>query len=297
MAARCFNKRRFKLIVHELGLGNIAMLIKYNMRLILLLVCYLFLSAKMSGAKTMDEMNNIEVYRKASPGVVNISSVVVEYDFFYRPIPKEGIGSGVIIDELGHIVTNNHVIKDSQRLEVTLYDGSKTSAILVGTDPGYDLAVIKINVPGKKLNVIPLGNSKDLKTGQKVLAIGNPFGFGQTLTTGVISSLQRSIKTHTGAIIKDVVQTDAAINPGNSGGPLLNSKGEVVGINTMILSPTGSNVGVGFSIPVNTVKKIVPGLMSGRSSLYGILPLVFFGLVLVIFRVFWQQVLNRKKIV
>lgn len=259
------------------------------------LIILLSLWAGRSAAKTVDEMNNIEVYRKASPGVVNISSVVVEYDFFYRPIPKEGTGSGVIIDELGHIVTNNHVIKNSQRLEVTLYDGSRTSAILVGTDPGYDLAVIKINVPGKKLNVIPLGNSKDLKTGQKVLAIGNPFGLGQTLTTGVISSLQRSIKTGTGAIIKHVIQTDAAINPGNSGGPLLNSKGELIGINTMILSPTGANVGVGFGIPVNTVKKIVPGLVSGRSSLYGVLPLVFLGLVLVILRVFWQQVINRKK--
>lgn len=271
------------------------MLNKNKCKSIFFLIVFLSFLAEITAAKTVEEMNNIEIYRKASPGVVNISSVVVEYDFFYRPIPKEGIGSGVIIDELGHIVTNNHVIQDSQRLEVTLYDGSKTSAILVGTDPGYDLAVIKIDVPKEKLNVIPLGNSKGLKAGQKVLAIGNPFGFGQTLTTGVISSLQRSIKTDTGAIIKHVIQTDAAINPGNSGGPLLNSKGELIGINTMILSPTGANVGVGFGIPVNTVKKIVPGLISGRSSLYGILPLVFLGLVLVIFRVFRQQVVNRIK--
>ena len=267
---------------------------KYCKSIFFSIVFFSFLSG-ITVAKTMDEINNIEIYRKASPGVVNISSVVVEYDSFYRPIPKEGTGSGVIIDKLGHIVTNNHVIQDSQRLEVTLYDGTKTGAILVGTDPGYDLAVIKITVPGKKLAVIPMGNSKDLKAGQKVLAIGNPFGLGQTLTTGVISSLQRSIKTDTGAIIKHVIQTDAAINPGNSGGPLLNSKGELVGINTMILSPTGANVGVGFGIPVNTIKKIVPGLVSGRASLSGILPLVFLGLVLVIFRVFWQQVVNRKK--
>ena len=271
------------------------MLNKNKCKSIFFLIVFLSFLAEIIAAKTVEEMNNIEIYRKASPGVVNISSVVVEYDFFYRPIPKEGIGSGVIIDLLGHIVTNNHVIRDSQRLEVTLYDGSKTSAILVGTDPGYDLAVIKINVPKEKLNVIPLGNSKGLKAGQKVLAIGNPFGLGQTLTTGVISSLQRSIKTGTGAIIKHVIQTDAAINPGNSGGPLLNSKGELIGINTMILSPTGANVGVGFGIPVNTVKKIVPGLISGRSSLYGILPLVFLGLILVIFRVFRQQVVNRIK--
>jgi len=273
------------------------MLNKNEYKLIFFVIMLLsFLTGRIE-AKTVDEINNIEVYRKTSPGVVNISSVVVEYDFYYRPIPKEGTGSGVIIDELGHIVTNNHVIKDSQRLEVTLYDGSKARAILVGTDPGYDLAVIKINVPGKKLNVIPWGNSKDLKAGQKVLAIGNPFGFGQTLTTGIVSSLKRSIKTGSGAIIKHVVQTDAAINPGNSGGPLLNSKGEVVGINTMILSPTGSNVGVGFSIPVNTVKKIVPGLVSGRSSLYGMLPLAIFGLALVIFRVFWRQVKKMETIV
>lgn len=244
----------------------------------------------------MDEMNNIEVYRKASPGVVNITSVVVEYDFFYRPIPKEGTGSGAVIDELGHIVTNNHVIQDSRSLEVTLSDGSKQPAVLVGTDPGYDLAVIKIDVPEGKLKAIPMGSSKDLKVGQKVLAIGNPFGFGQTLTTGVISSLQRSIQTETGSIIRDVIQTDAAINPGNSGGPLLNSKGEIIGINTMILSPTGANVGVGFGIPVDTVKQVVPRLISGRFSFYGILPLSFFALVLIIFYIFLWKVVSRIKL-
>lgn len=271
------------------------MLKKYNIRSILFLVGCLFLSANMSGAKTMDEINNIEIYRKASPGVVNISSVVVEYDFYRRPIPKEGTGSGAIIDEMGHIVTNNHVIQDSRRLEVTLFDGSRWSAVLIGADPENDLAVIKINAPEKKLKVIPMGNSKDLKVGQKVMAIGNPFGLGQTLTTGVISSLQRSIQTGRSSIIKNVVQTDAAINPGNSGGPLLNSRGEIVGINTMILSPTGANVGIGFAIPVDVVKRVVPRLISGRSSYYGILPLVFLGLALLAFHLFWRQVVERKK--
>ncbi|TFG95424.1 MAG: trypsin-like serine protease [Calditrichales bacterium] len=260
------------------------------------LVISLSLLSGPAGAKTMDEMNNIEIYRKASPGVVNISSVVVEYDFFYRPIHKEGTGSGIVIDQLGHIVTNNHVIQDSRSLEVTLSDGSKRPAVLVGTDPGYDLAVIKIDVPEGKLKAIPMGSSKDLKVGQKVLAIGNPFGFGQTLTTGVISSLQRSIQTETGSIIKDLIQTDAAINPGNSGGPLLNSKGEIIGINTMILSPTGANVGVGFGIPVDTVKQVIPRLISGRFSYYGILPLAFFALVSIIFYIFWRQVVGRIKI-
>ena len=270
----------------------------FFMGFFLCLVISLSLLSGPAGAKTMDEMNNIEVYRKASPGVVNITSVVVEYDFFYRPTPEEGTGSGVVIDQLGHIVTNNHVIQNSRSLEVTLSDGSKQPAVLVGTDPGYDLAVIKIDVPEVKLKPIPMGSSKDLKVGQKVLAIGNPFGFGQTLTTGVISSLQRSIQTETGSIIRDVIQSDAAINPGNSGGPLLNSKGEIIGINTMLLSPTGANVGIGFGIPVDTVNQVVPRLVSGRFSYYGILPLAFFALTLFIFYIILRQVagrINRNK--
>jgi S1-C subfamily serine protease len=259
------------------------------------LVISLFLLAGLSEARTRAETNNIEVYRKASPGVVNISSVVVEYDFFYRPVPKEGTGSGVIIDGLGHIVTNNHVIQDSRRLEVTLSDGSRWNAVLVGVDPENDLAVVKINAPEEKLKPLPLGSSKGLRVGQKVMAIGNPFGFGQTLTVGVISSLKRSIQTGRGSLIKNVVQTDAAINPGNSGGPLLNSKGEIIGINTMIFSPTGASVGVGFAIPVDIVKRVVPRLVSGRSSYYGILPLVFIGLVLATSHLFWRQVVARKK--
>ncbi|NIS68333.1 MAG: trypsin-like serine protease [Proteobacteria bacterium] len=246
-------------------------------------------------AELAEEVNNIEIYRMASPGVVNISSVVIKYDFFYRPIPQEGTGSGVIIDEKGYIFTNNHVIQNAQTLEVTLADGSKRPASLVGIDPDNDLAVIKIDISDKKLTTIPMGSSKDLSVGQKVLAIGNPFGLGQSLTTGVISSLGRDIQTGTGAIIRNMVQTDAAINPGNSGGPLLNSRGEMIGINTAILSPTGGSVGVGFGIPVDTVRKVVPRLFSSKLSYYGIQPLVFFALVVLVLYLLWSRVAALKK--
>lgn len=246
-------------------------------------------------AMTRGEVNNIEIYQKVASGVVNISSVVVEYDFFYQPIPKEGIGSGAIIDERGYIVTNNHVIQNAQSLEVTLSDGSKWSARLVGNDPDNDLAVIKIDILDRKLTAISMGSSKELKVGQKVLAIGNPFGLGQTLTSGVISSLQRSIRTGTGNIIQNVVQTDAAINPGNSGGPLLNSSGEMIGISTMILSPTGANVGVGFGIPVDTVKRIISRLIVGNFSYYGIRLLGFLAPVLFILYLLWRRVVDLKE--
>lgn len=212
-------------------------------------------------AETEDEENNISIYRRAGPGVVNITSVVVERDFFLNPIPREGAGSGSIIDSAGHILTNHHVIQDSTKLEVTLSDESKWPARFVGADPDNDLAVIKIDVPKEKLTVIPMGDSSQLQVGRKVLAIGNPFGLGQTLTTGVISSLGRSIRSGAGILIQDVIQTDAAINPGNSGGPLLDSTGKIVGINSAIISPTGASVGIGFAVPVNTAKRIVPELI------------------------------------
>jgi putative serine protease PepD len=194
--------------------------------------------------------------------VVNITSVVLERDFFFNPIPREGAGSGSIIDTDGHILTNHHVIRDSTKLEVTLSDGSKWSARLVGVDPDNDLAVIKVDAPKEKLTVISMGDSSELQIGQKVLAIGNPFGLGQTLTTGIISSLGRSIRSEAGTLIEDVIQTDAAINPGNSGGPLLDSKGRIIGINSAIISPTGASVGIGFAIPVNTANRILPELIS-----------------------------------
>jgi putative serine protease PepD len=213
-------------------------------------------------ALTDDEKANIAIYQKASPSVVNIISTVITRDFFLNPIPREGSGSGSIIDNRGHILTNNHVIRDAQKLEVTLSDGTKWAATLVGTDPDNDLAVLKIKAPPEKLKSLPMSDSRKLQVGQKVLAIGNPFGLGLTLTTGIISSLGRTIRSEVGTMIEDVIQTDASINPGNSGGPLLNSEGEMIGINTAILSPTGGSVGIGFAIPVNTAKRIIPQLIS-----------------------------------
>ena len=235
--------------------------------LIIIGVFFLLGGQTIAVAQTEDEINNISIYSRVGPGVVNITSVVVERDFFSRPVPKEGAGSGAIIDTKGHILTNHHVIRTSDKLEVTLSDGSRWPARLVGSDPGNDLAVLKIEAPGKKLTVIPMGDSSQLEVGQKVLAIGNPFGLGQTLTTGIISSLARSIRSESGILINDVIQTDAAINPGNSGGPLLDSNGKIIGINSAIISPTGASVGIGFAIPVNTAKRILPDLISkGRVS-------------------------------
>ena len=161
-------------------------------------IFFVFVGYNVVIAKTEDEENNISIYRQVGPGVVNITSVVVQRDFFFNPIPREGAGSGSIIDTKGHILTNHHVIRDSTKLEVTLSDGSKWPARLVGIDPDNDLAVIKVDAPKEKLTVIPMGNSSELQIGQKVLAIGNPFGLGQTLTTGIISSLGRSIRSGAG---------------------------------------------------------------------------------------------------
>jgi len=211
---------------------------------------------------TEDEKNNISVYEKVADGVVNVTSTAIQMDFFFNAFPTQGSGSGSIIDTKGHILTNHHVVADAQKLEVTLADGSKWPAKMVGLDPDNDLAVIKIDAPKEKLKVISMGDSKNLRIGQKVLAIGNPFGLQRTLTTGIISSLGRTIRSEVGTLIEDVIQTDAAINPGNSGGPLLNSDGEIVGINSAIISPTGGSVGIGFAIPANTAKRVVPELLS-----------------------------------
>jgi S1-C subfamily serine protease len=228
---------------------------------ILVLLLSLF-SVEVSYSITEDEKNNIAVYEKVADGVVNVTSTAIQMDFFFNAFPTQGSGSGSIIDAKGHILTNHHVVANAQKLEVTLADGSKWPAKLIGSDPDNDLAVIKIDAPKEKLKVIPMGDSKSLKIGQKVLAIGNPFGLQRTLTTGIISSLGRTIRSEVGTLIEDVIQTDAAINPGNSGGPLLNSEGEIVGINSAIISPTGGSVGIGFAIPVNTAKKVVPELIS-----------------------------------
>jgi putative serine protease PepD len=215
-----------------------------------------------------DEQNNIEIYRKYSAGVVNITSTSIELDFFrLEAVPVEaGSGSGVVIDDKGHVITNFHVIEPSLRggeMIVTLADKSQLTAKLVGMDPSSDLAVIRIELPRARPPAIPLGTSKDLVVGQKVLAIGNPFGYQRTLTTGIISATGRSIQALDGRIIENVIQTDAAINSGNSGGPLLNSKGEIIGINSAIFSPAQSgNIGIGFAIPADTVRRVVEDLIA-----------------------------------
>lgn len=211
-----------------------------------------------------DEQVNVDVYNKVSTGVVNITSTVVEYDFWLMPYANEATGSGVVLDLDGHVLTNNHVIESARSLEVALPDHTTYQADVVGQDPQNDLAVIRlIKVPKERLHPVPLGDSSTLKVGQKVLAIGNPFRMQNTLTTGIVSSLGRKIRTDTG-LIDNVIQTDAAINPGNSGGPLLNSAAEMIGVNTMIISPggaNGGNVGIGFAVPVNTVRRVVTDLI------------------------------------
>jgi S1-C subfamily serine protease len=207
-----------------------------------------------------DEQNNIEIYRTVSPGVVNITSKGYARNMF-GVYPTEGTGSGAIIDEQGHILTNFHVVQGARQLEVQV-ENEKFPARLIGTDPDNDIAVIKINPP-HNLTVVRLGSSQGLMVGQKVLAIGNPFGLQRTLTTGVISGLERPIQSpRTGRTIEGAIQTDASINPGNSGGPLLNSRGEMIGINTQIISPNEGSVGIGFAVPVDTAKKIIPDLIA-----------------------------------
>jgi S1-C subfamily serine protease len=212
-----------------------------------------------------DEQVNIQVYNKVSPGVVNITSTVVEYDFFFQAYASQGTGSGIVLDLEGNVLTNYHVIESAQNLEVALPDQTKYRARLVGEDPQNDLAVIRLTgAPRERLHPVSLGDSSTLKVGQKVLAIGNPFRLQNTLTTGIISSLGRKIRAEGGNLIDNIIQTDAAINPGNSGGPLLNAAGEMIGINTMILSPggaNGGNVGIGFAVPVNTVRRVAMDLI------------------------------------
>jgi putative serine protease PepD len=227
-----------------------------------ILVLLLCLLGTQAFSVTEDEKNNISVYEKVGDGVVNITNTALQMDFFFNAFPTQGSGSGSIINTKGHILTNHHVVANAQKLEVTLADGSKWPAKLVGSDPDCDLAVIKIDAPKEKLKVIPMGDSRNLRIGQKVLAIGNPFGLERTLTTGIISSLGRTIRSEAGTMMEDIIQTDAAINPGNSGGPLLNSEGEIVGINSAIISPSGGSVGIGFAVPVNTAKRVVPELLA-----------------------------------
>jgi S1-C subfamily serine protease len=206
-----------------------------------------------------EEQNNISVYRKNIASVVNITSRVMTFDFFYGLVPQEGQGSGFVIDKEGHILTNYHVIADARQVEVTLHDRKKYKATIVGTDKSHDLAIVQIKAPN--LQAMTLGDSTNLQVGQKVYAIGNPFGLSGTLTRGIVSSI-RQVQEPDGLVIDEAIQTDAAINPGNSGGPLLNWHGEVIGINTMIASSVGQSAGIGFAIPINTAKAVVNDLVT-----------------------------------
>jgi S1-C subfamily serine protease len=215
------------------------------------------------GELAADERATIEVFERSRDSVVFISTRQRVRDFWTRnvfSVPR-GTGSGFIWDENGHVVTNYHVIEDASEASVRLADGREVKATLVGASPSHDIAVLRIGVAFKRPPAVPLGTSHDLKVGQKVYAIGNPFGLDWTLTTGIVSALDRSLPSDGGATIEHLIQTDAAINPGNSGGPLLDSAGRLIGINTAIYSPSGTSAGIGFAVPVDTVNRVVPQLI------------------------------------
>ena len=218
--------------------------------------------AQRDAALTEDESINVRIYRQASPAVANILTKATEYDFFMDPVPIEGAGSGFVIDPRGYILTNFHVVEGAQSIEVVLGDQSRYPAKYIGADQRNDVALIKIDPKGKRLVALALGDSGAIQVGQKVLAIGNPFGFQSTLTTGVVSALGRTVQTSQTTFIDEAIQTDAAINRGNSGGPLINSRGEVIGINSAIYTPTGTTAGIGFAIPINTAKSIANDLIT-----------------------------------
>jgi S1-C subfamily serine protease len=215
------------------------------------------------GNLAQDEQATIELFRAASPSAVFITTSQRRVDYWSRSVQDipRGTGSGFVWDDAGHVVTNFHVVQGASGAEVTLYDGSSYEADLVGASPNDDLAVLRIRAPKEKLRPLPVGSSGDLSVGQKVFAIGNPFGLDQTLTTGIVSALGRKIQSVTGYPIENVIQTDAAINPGNSGGPLLDSAGRLIGVNTAIYSPSGAYAGIGFAVPVDTVNRIIPRLV------------------------------------
>jgi len=213
-------------------------------------------------ALTDDESINVRIYRQASPAVANILTKATEYDFFMDPVPVEGAGSGFVIDARGYILTNFHVVEGAQSIEVVLGDQSRYPAKFIGADQRNDVALVKIEPNGKHLAALSLGDSTSLQVGQKVLAIGNPFGFQSTLTTGVVSAIGRTVQTSQTTFIDEAIQTDAAINRGNSGGPLINTHGEVIGINSAIYTPTGTTAGIGFAIPINTAKNIANDLIT-----------------------------------
>jgi len=211
---------------------------------------------------TPDEQTNIAVYEAVNRSVVNITTrSTAPAGLFFIDVPSEGAGSGIVLDGRGHLLTNYHVIEGAKEIRATLVDGSEHTANLVGFDAATDVAVIRIDASADLLAPVRFGTSNDLRVGQRVFAIGNPFGLERTLTTGIISSLNRSLPTRSGRTIKSIIQTDAAINPGNSGGPLVDSGGRLIGMNTAIASRTGQHSGVGFAIPVGTLSRVVPQLI------------------------------------
>jgi S1-C subfamily serine protease len=212
---------------------------------------------------TQNERENISIYEQLNEAVVNITTETVAINWFLEPVPQEGgSGSGSIIGTQGYVLTNNHVIENAYKVFINMADGSQIEGTVVGTDRENDLAVLKFEPPrGTQLKTVPFGDSSDLRVGQKVLAIGNPFALERTLTVGIVSGLGRPVQTSRQNIIRDMIQTDASINPGNSGGPLLDAQGKMIGINTMIYSPSGGSVGIGFAVPVNTAKRVVAELI------------------------------------
>ena len=233
----------------------------YKYLVLFLVLALNFVHANGVSRLSIDEQENIRIYEKSSRAVVNISNIAVNYDFFYRAIPAEsGSGTGFIIGESGIIVTNYHVVENASKLVVTLSNNSQWPGKLIGADPNNDLAIVRIQAPLDSYDILEFSNSNDIVVGQKVLALGNPFGLRQTLTTGIISALGRTIAAKNGRKIEGIIQTDAAINPGNSGGPLLDSEGKVIGINTAIIGSAGS-VGIGFAVPSNTALRILPDLL------------------------------------
>ncbi len=214
---------------------------------------------------TPEELTHISVYEKANRSVVHITTRSARTELLFVEVPTEGAGSGSVLDRNGHILTNYHVVEGAQQIRVTLHNGEEYSATLVGQDAPNDIAVLRISAPDEELIPMQLGDSSRLRVGQLVYAIGNPFGLERTMTTGIISSLNRSLPTKAGRTMKSMIQIDAALNRGNSGGPLLNSRGMLIGMNTAIASSTGENTGVGFSIPIETIKRVVPQLIqNGR---------------------------------
>jgi S1-C subfamily serine protease len=201
------------------------------------------------------------VYQAVGDSVVNVAVTSISYDFFSNPVPQEGSGSGFVYDDQGHIITNYHVVEAADDIQVVFANGVTLPAEVVGQDPTYDLAVLKVDPDGRPLQPVPLGNSDSLRVGQFVVAIGNPFGLDQTVTFGVISNLGRIIQSPDRRYIGEAIQTDAAINPGNSGGPLLDLQGRVIGVNAQIVSPSQANAGIGFAIPVDAVRRVVPELI------------------------------------